>query len=151
MVTPEDLLAAAEKFLLAQPLDEAHVRAAISRAYYAAYHAAYAFHGELPLPGRLSDRPGGEHENLIQRLERPDPRLHDEVTRISKLLAVRLRAMRDVRLRADYKLQTDVIAEEARKIIIQARGVLQICKDGTGKLASLGAQSQTLKPGTEPK
>ena len=143
MITPDDLLEVAERILPTNPGDEGSVRASISRSYYAAYHSCRAFHDGLPLPGRLAEKPGGDHENLIQRLERPDDRVVGELQNISKKAGNKLRAFRDLRLVADYKLQMDVTLETAKKALLQGRDLVNLSRSGTQLRASLGNRARS--------
>ena len=88
----EDFLLTAQALLL-QP-GEAAARSAVSRAYYAAYHAALTFansHGWPNCPYQM-----GVHEQLTQRFERQGQHY--------KALALMLRNLRSARVKADYEL-----------------------------------------------
>lgn len=88
----EDFLLTAQA-LLQQP-GEAAARSAVSRAYYAAYHAALTFansHGWPNCPYQM-----GVHEQLTQRFERQGQHY--------KALAIMLRNLRSARVKADYEL-----------------------------------------------
>lgn len=103
-LTPEELLEWAKN----QPQDaEASCRAVMSRAYYAAYHHCHAFHLSLPAPG-ISSETGGVHEKLIHQLQYPAPETKGELRVQSKRKAQLLRALKHIRVMADYDLQTDI-------------------------------------------
>ena len=88
----EDFLLTAQA-LLQQP-GEAAARSAVSRAYYAAYHAALTFansHGWPNCPYQT-----GVHGQLIQRFEQQGQHY--------KALALMLHNLRSARVKADYEL-----------------------------------------------
>jgi len=69
-VQASDLLALAGT--LASGVCEAEWRCAVSRGYYAAFHACGDWHNALPMPGSNSGLGGGMHQELINRLRNPD-------------------------------------------------------------------------------
>lgn len=68
-VAPREIFASAQKIRDSQN-DEVGYRTAISRSYYAAYHAARIFHDALDSPGSLGAS-GGVHVQLVARLLAP--------------------------------------------------------------------------------
>ena len=64
-VTKVDLLQLADELLLCAT--EVHWRAAVSRAYYAAFHGCVAWHAGMPIPGSNTGR-GGVHAQFISQL-----------------------------------------------------------------------------------
>lgn len=99
--------------LLADGSDEAAWRSAVSRAYYAAYHACDAWHDRLPLPGSVVGE-GGSHQQLCSRLKNPAPGTEAEAARRSRLLGQQLNALRARRKLADYLLQDSIDQHEAK-------------------------------------
>jgi len=77
--------------------DEAHQRSAISRAYYAAFHAARRLveraHPEVRVP-----RHGGNHEIVWAALR--------DGTRVERVAAIHGTRLRMLRAKADYELHT---------------------------------------------
>lgn len=102
MINPRDLMSLAER-LAAHP-DEAEGRAAVGRAYYAAFHVARLLVEEgcgIVLPG------GPEvHKKLQFCLE------HSQDAALMKI-ADQLQSLRDQRNRADYKLTDSKFASPA--------------------------------------
>ena len=111
-VTPNELLDAAK--VLGRGEAEVDRRNAASRAYYAAWHRC------LPI-GRsvgLSAQPGqGMHQQLIGTLTgNRNPAL--------KSLGYMLRQCRDLRVEADYEIETDFPPEDARTVLTQCEKIL---------------------------
>lgn len=80
-------------------------RCAVGRLYYAAYHEAKDWHGNLPLPGSQGTGPGGGvHQQLINWLTNPDPTLPSETRNKSKKIGFLLRNTHARRITADYHL-----------------------------------------------
>ncbi len=107
---PKDLLALARE--QAKGRTEAHRRSAVSRAYYASFHAASNWHARLPFQGD----PGiarGEHERLIQQLMHPDRSCDAVQRKLSKWLAIQMGALRPLRIDADYRLEGETRFERA--------------------------------------
>ena len=111
-VTPNALLEAAKA--LGRGAAEVDRRNAASRAYYAAWHQC------LPI-GRsvgLSAQPGqGMHQQLIGTLTgHRNPTL--------KSLGYMLKQCRDLRVEADYEIETDFPPEDARTALEQCEKIL---------------------------
>lgn len=84
-------------------------RAAVSRAYYAAYHRC--LHWEEGLPHKSAVRAlGGTHEQLIRRLGAPDPRCGEDLVHRSLDLSRLLDQQRERRVDADYHLDKTIDA-----------------------------------------
>ena len=111
-VTPNALLEAAK--VLGRGETEVDRRNAASRAYYAAWHQC------LPI-GRsvgLSDQPGqGVHQQLIGTLT-------GNRNLTLKSLGYMLRQCRDLRVEADYEIETDFPPEDARTALAQCEKIL---------------------------
>lgn len=110
-ITDLDLLRVAQP--LSASTDEADRRSGISRAYYAAFHRAQAWHASLPMPGSNRGPDGGEHQQLINKLRNPDASLKPEVAKMSRTLGAKLEAYRNRRVTADYKLTSSIDPGEA--------------------------------------
>lgn len=108
-ITPNDLLALAQSINLQTEVD---IRNAAGRAYYAAYHMARNFHGELAKPGQAAAR-GGDHEDLIHRLQNPDRSLTANKATKSRAIGTLLRQIKPCRHKADYDIGQDMAAYEA--------------------------------------
>ncbi len=126
--------------LAARP-DEASQRAAISRAYYAAYHRCVDWEKQLPKLGSDAGR-GGVHACLVSRLAKPhdacDPLQKAKSKSISKLLNLQ-RKQRGI---ADYMLRAPVSGELVRRQLEVAKSVLRQCdRSGSNRPLSLRAQS----------
>lgn len=87
--------------------DEAGYRSCISRYYYAGYHAAIRFHGQLAYPGQ-SKANVGEHENLINKLFYPNAANSDSDNQLSKEISQYLKKVLFNRRLADYELNKQV-------------------------------------------
>lgn len=121
-IAPEDLIAQAESLALDTEVD---VRNATGRAYYAAYHLARIFHAGLKCPGEASSY-GGEHENLIHRLQNPDKSLTINMARKSRQIGYLLYQIKPYRHKADYDLLIDMPAYEAALTIKIAQSIQNI-------------------------
>ncbi|QNP59469.1 hypothetical protein [Paenacidovorax monticola] len=126
-VTPAQILALAEKLAADSEGCEAHVRSAVSRAYYAAFLAVadeitpYLDSQTIRLNGE------GTHSQLIgqitayastARVIRPG---YQEAAYISKTLA----KMKLKRVEADYRIDVDLDKDESHKAIDRATRVLE--------------------------
>lgn len=121
-VTPQNFIEIADELISdASPIK---VRAAVSRGYYGAYHAAKEFHEQLPAPGMLSSG-GGVHEALIQRLENPSFQRADERWWLSKSIGLMLRRVRDARTHADYRLGEPLSKDKAETTIAEAKIIIE--------------------------
>ncbi|SAL68821.1 HEPN domain protein [Caballeronia arvi] len=121
--TAEELIECATA-LLSDAADEPRFRAVCSRAYYGAFHAAHAFHRQLPVPGTVGHA-RGSHEQLIAQLGSPMIKPGDEKYRISKAIASDLAQLRNARVMADYHLDEHVDHELASKSAELALNVLK--------------------------
>lgn len=104
--TARELVECAEE-LMRNATDEPQFRAVCSRAYYGAYHAAYAFHRRLRAPGTVRQA-RGRHEQLIEQLCNPMISLSDEHYALSKAIGGTLRTLREARVTADYHLSEHI-------------------------------------------
>lgn len=100
-ISPTDLLTLAKQ--LNGGATESEQRAATSRAYYAAFHHAWAWHEALPAAGHAPNGMG-EHVTLIRRLNNPDGRISKADQTASRKLSRHLDALRIRRRSADYFL-----------------------------------------------
>ncbi|CAG9180994.1 hypothetical protein LMG32289_04777 [Cupriavidus pampae] len=91
---------------------EESCRAKISRAYYALFHEAKAFHDQLPSEGLVPTRPVGVHKRIIHQLCNPtvaDERLQAK----SRRAGTKLGLARELRDLADYRLEDHVVRSDA--------------------------------------
>jgi uncharacterized protein (UPF0332 family) len=114
MIQANDLLSLAGQLSLAAT--EAEWRAAVSRAYYAGFHAARDLFRDLGFTVSQADQ---AHPYLSRRLQ------NCGVPSV-QVAGVRLHRLRGDRNRADYELQTDVSDVDAKFNVIEARKCLQI-------------------------
>ena len=121
---PLDLLNNA-KLIRANQADEAAHRAAISRAYYAAYHAARGFHISLPSPGRLI-RANGRHEQLVEQLQNPTIATTDARHIKSRRIGFILRDLLRQRITADYFLAATILEDDADEVLLNSESVLNL-------------------------
>ena len=94
---------------LSKGATEAELRSAVSRAYYAAYHACLAWHKNLPSPGSNSGPAGGVHQELCNRLKNPAPEVSPDLMKSSRRLSVMLSVLRSQRGLADYEVDLNSI------------------------------------------
>jgi hypothetical protein len=106
-VTVHDLHALAKH--LSQQGDEASLRSAVSRGYYAAYHACGAWEKHLPAQGFDQGPQGGVHQQLCNRLRNPAPAA-SAVANKSRILGGQLDVLRVKRIAADYHLASSTIS-----------------------------------------
>jgi uncharacterized protein (UPF0332 family) len=110
-VTAEELIDCAAA-LLRDAEDEPQFRAVCSRAYYGAFHAALAFHRQLPVPGTVGNA-RGRHEQLIAQLTSPMLDRRHQQYAASVAIGMHLRKLCDLRVKADYRLHDEVERENA--------------------------------------
>lgn len=124
-VSPTNLLQLS-KDLLAQAKSEVDFRNAIGRAYYAAFHAAVAFHDSLPTPGELPPKRMGMHMELAYQLSRPTLSQSDPRFKISRTLGNDLNWLHNERIQADYKLNALVTPAEAATVIQRSEAAIKL-------------------------
>lgn len=106
---------------------EANFRSAISRCYYAAYHAAYAWHRALPVPGNAGFRKTGRHETLVNQLYHPGVRCEHPAYWRSIALARMLNRGRLLRGHADYRIDGGVDREQMMGAVVNAATIVKQC------------------------
>lgn len=121
-LTPDALLIWAKT---QQQDTEAGCRAVVSRSYYAAFHHCDVFHTTLPAPG-VAAPTGGMHDDLCHRLQQPAPETKDELRIRSKRKASLLRALKHMRVEADYQLQNTVDQADANNAAAKAEQAMKI-------------------------
>ena len=129
---PRQLLEFAES--LEVEAGETHVRAAISRAYYAALLRAAQV---TPSEFRKSpaDRIENTHAQVIAAVERYAASLRPGRT-LARQVAQNLTKLRADRVNADYHLETDITAIQAKTHLARARITLEWCDDIFRSLAT---------------
>jgi hypothetical protein len=146
MEQPEEFLAVAEALIgHDSTTSQGSVRTAVDRAYYAAFHACIRFEKCLPLIGRLGNQSGGSHEDLIQRLERPDPKLHGDLQLVSRALGASLRQLKAERVRATYKLDVPFPYGDAVIAVLDAKRICAQTQAGEQRRIQLGANAKSLQ------
>lgn len=122
-----DLIDFARSLTATTNLPEVGRRAAVSRAYYAAYHDSDQWYRQLPAPGSLgTSNVTGMHAQLCIRLQTPDGMLSPELKVKSRKRGYALRALRDCRTKADYHLAEDVSQAEVHQAIENAYSILAL-------------------------
>ena len=116
-ITPHDLKDFAER--IAQSADETQLRAAISRGYYAAFHAVLPLAARLPESGKcLAGRRYVSHREMYERLvEWRTGAVHPMLSRMIATKGVLARAIdvsRFAREKADYRLEDTIRYADAQ-------------------------------------
>lgn len=105
--------------------EEVDDRAAISRAYYAAYHRCLDFHSQLPYPGKDSrNSKAGVHERLIHRLCNPTVP-NQALSMHSCALGQKLQTLKKRRYEADYLLRRTVSPRAAELAIFEVEDLMR--------------------------
>jgi uncharacterized protein (UPF0332 family) len=118
MISPDDYLALAER--LAREQTEADWRTAISRAYYAAFHAGRLLLRDL---GFRVPRASAAHAYVWMRLSNcGDPSIVKAGGELNN--------MQGDRNRADYDFQRDYVQSDAQVVVQTARVVVQAISTG---------------------
>ncbi|WP_429499478.1 hypothetical protein ACQUFY_21635 [Robbsia andropogonis] len=128
--TPQQMLDCAKEICAIGEVETTY-RATISRAYYAAYHAALEFHARLPVPGSVGAATG-YHTQLMAQLSTPGIGKKNKKFFVSQALAKSLRPLVDARVDADYKLGVTINKELALSIVNQASEVVAQAAKYTG-------------------
>lgn len=105
---------------------EVSQRSAISRAYYAAYHEAKAWHCNLPEPGTMGNAKGGSHDILIHQLANPMGRTKRDsgLQNQSKRFANELQRLRALRNAADYDINDVFDDDDHFTLLIEVKQLL---------------------------
>ncbi|HTN31805.1 MAG TPA: hypothetical protein VL178_13430 [Pseudomonas sp.] len=111
----EDFMALASSLLGDGKVSEAHRRAAINRAYYAAYHEALSFADDSDLEIVRSNT--GSHQQLVARFSSAGKR--------HKIIGDRLAALKKMRADADYKIEQTISTPDAQKHIQGCQRLIQ--------------------------
>lgn len=104
-------------------LEIAH-RSAVSRAYYAAFHAAKSFSDNLSVPGEPAPQGMGVHASLYHSLSHPRLPNGDPLSGKSRSIAYMSQNLKRHREVADYDLQAEVVASDAEDAIAKAKEIL---------------------------
>ncbi|MEQ4451722.1 hypothetical protein ACFX4S_14260 [Kosakonia sp. YIM B13605] len=122
----QDILDVAEALMNIQ--SEAAYRSAISRSYYAMFHAV--------LEALESNPPSSQnhHAALIQYLQNADREPNEKLSaRTRKRLSIFLRQERFNRNRADYELSRRMSNKEAEQSFLTATRFMSLCKNEINK------------------
>lgn len=144
-ITAEGIAKLAAK-LAVDTADEVEIRAAVSSAYYAAFHSALPFVDRLPVSQSCPRAVGDKvtHAEMSERLREwrvvgIHPNLAKMTVTGSQLLDT-IETMRSARVKADYKLESDVVLGEAlmqiSRIKTVRRALLQISNEMSRPLAA---------------
>ena len=123
-IFPEDFILIAET--LAAERSEAVLRSSVRRAYYGAFHEAAGFHASLETPGRLGEKPAGVHEYLVQRLTNPGIPGDDPRHIRSRQIGTMTRQLRDLRVKADYRIEQDIGRAIVANALAQAKKIITL-------------------------
>jgi uncharacterized protein (UPF0332 family) len=116
---PIEFLAAAEELLKKTATREVDYRNAASRAYYGAFHTCKQLLEHYP---PSESQRGTEHEKTIAELvNHQDKRF--------KTLGNMLKTSKDQRHRADYKLAEKFALQDAKRVILSVKKLLQESAD----------------------
>lgn len=122
-VSPGDLMTTARN--LAGSAAEADQRSAISRAYYAAFHATDSVLPEALVP---NEHYGSSHEALISAVGefgRSFSPGRTEAAQISRALP----ALKRMRVRADYQIKAEMAPEDVGLALNRAASILTLAAD----------------------
>lgn len=125
-VTPQDFLSAAQA-LSAETSEIAH-RSAISRAYYAAYHAAEQFHAALPMPGSAPAKVTGMHETLFHQLTNPSLKKEHPHWSVSRQIGYKARDLKPYRVKADYNLDVSLSSSDCEYVLEHTSRLFSLCR-----------------------
>jgi hypothetical protein len=123
-ITSKELLQLAQE-LAASPT-EVKRRAAISRAYYAAYHRCFDWEKKLPLAGEDHGL-HGSHAALIARLKHPHERCEEAAADCSRRVGAQLEVQREHRALADYKVKQHLPSRMLAEQLRLAADVIERC------------------------
>lgn len=102
------------------------MRSSVSRAYYGAYHGATGFHASLEIPGCVGEKPAGVHEDLVQRLINPGISSDDPRHTRSRQIGTMTRQLRDLRVKADYRIEQNVDQAIVANALAQAKKIIAL-------------------------
>jgi hypothetical protein len=94
---------------------EAEKRTKISRLYYALYTYACEFHDSLGSDGILLKGNVGAHKQLSQKLTNPTV-THPELQTASRSMGTKQQLAHELRVKADYHLDEDVVDKDLRDV-----------------------------------
>ena len=132
-MTPRDFLSLGEELIEGDA--GAHWRTAISRAYYAAFHAARLFMQRCRF---VVPDAGGAHRYLGHRLANSG---HDGVAEAGK----DLEDLRDRRNEADYDLWRTFTRKRADELVTMGERIIEALEEVQGDPASLFAITQAMR------
>ena len=124
-ISPSNLLQLS-RVILATAKSEVEFRNAVGRAYYAAYHAAKAFHDSLPSPGELPSTRTGIHLELAYQLSLPTIAPTDPLFNKSRDLGRDLNWLHDKRIKSDYDLRRTVTLSDAAAVVERAEAAIEL-------------------------
>lgn len=102
-------------------------RSAVSRSFYAAYHAADIWQAALPGVASIAGPTGGYHQDLINKLYNGDTSWTAAQRKNGRKLSIKLNGLRTRRVIADYKLNEDLEASEILEQQVAAKEILTLC------------------------
>lgn len=110
-----DFLQIAASLMADSSSTEHHLRGAINRAYYAAYHEALLYADDLGL--QVVRTNAGVHQQLVARFESSGKR--------HRMIGNRLASLKKMRADADYKLAQDFSQLDAQKHIAGCQRLIE--------------------------
>lgn len=131
-ITPNDILEFSQNICSGTgttSADSATIRAAISRAYYAAYHAWQPYGDQLPEQPPNTHERTGTHERFIQKFKNRIPVLPANPNRPAEIrllsIGTRLQSLYRSRIKADYHLNQDLTLTKAQQVYQDAVELVQ--------------------------
>ena len=124
---PGDLMSVADALSIEE--GEAWQRSAISRAYYASFHRCLAWESGLPKKAPSVRQKGSEHQQLLNRLKKPNSSCSEKERQLSIKLHSLLRSQRARRIKADCRIDEDVTRKEMRRQLADAKQLFRACGD----------------------
>lgn len=107
----KDFTSVSHQLLTAQPCTEAGLRSSMSRAYYGLYHAALQYADTISVPP-VSDTIGPVHAKLGAYYQLPT-QCEKSVKLMMRQIGYSLKALHELRCKADYQLDTKIDQLEA--------------------------------------
>ncbi|WP_433846894.1 hypothetical protein [Acinetobacter proteolyticus] len=97
----------------------------VGRAYYYTYHEA-KYHLEERLGWEQTSEKGGVHARLFSRLQGYESQEQEEIKMKAELIYTKINALKKLRTRADYKMESVISKELARFSIADAKRISEL-------------------------
>lgn len=129
-ITPDDIFGVGDALLTAK--NESHNRSAVSRFYYAAYHAAALWLEARPGMPSADGLPGGVHQQLLNKLNNGAPEWTADQKRQGIKIAATLLTLKTRRGVADYQLGNNLKPGEEQIQKYDAKRLIGLCAPAPG-------------------